>query len=341
MTTLYIGQYTPGTTSKMRADQLKEILPPGAFEVVDTHQPFYQTPRLWRSLGFRYKKGPLIRKINHFVKNRIENQSRKQFDLIWVDKGIFITRETTKYLKEKTKELVHFTPDMAFYQNQSEHFNQSLSFYDYVITTKTKEISLYNKRISSNQLITTTQGFNPAVHLPHHRFSEKKSTVAFIGLAEPSRFQIIEKLINANISVNVAGNGWQSFIKKHYENKYLSFHGNALYNEDYAKFISSSLFSLGLLSKNFPELHTTRTFEIPACGTALITERNSETTYFFNEDEAIFYDSVDEMIEKIKYYQSHPDELKQLTEKGRQRVINDGRDYRSILEKILYEINEQ
>jgi len=102
MTTLYIGQYTPGTTSKMRADQLKEILAPGAFEIIDTHQPFYQTPKLWRSLGFRYKKGPLIRSINNFVKEHIKNAPANQFDLVWVDKGIFLTRKTTRQLKEKT-----------------------------------------------------------------------------------------------------------------------------------------------------------------------------------------------------------------------------------------------
>ena len=37
----------------------------------------------------------------------------------------------------------------------------------------------------------------------------------------------------------------------------------------------------GLLAKWVPELHTTRTFEIPACGTALVTERNSETALVF------------------------------------------------------------
>jgi spore maturation protein CgeB len=102
MQTLYIGQYTPGTTSKMRADQLKEILSPGTFDIVDTHQPFYQTPKLWRSLGFRYKNGPLIRSINNFVKEHIKNAPANQFDLVWVDKGIFLTRKTTRQLKEKT-----------------------------------------------------------------------------------------------------------------------------------------------------------------------------------------------------------------------------------------------
>jgi len=62
MNILYIGQYTSGTTSKMRAEQLKEIIhtsPLGNrevnFNVIDTHIPFNNTTRLWRSIGFRYK----------------------------------------------------------------------------------------------------------------------------------------------------------------------------------------------------------------------------------------------------------------------------------------------
>lgn len=334
MKIIYIGQYTPGTTSKMRADQLKELLP-DEFETIDTHIPFFQTPKLWRSIGFRFKKGPLIRKINNYIIRQLENSSTKEFDLIWVDKAVFFTKKTTLLLKSKTKKLVHFTPDMAFYQNQSKYFLQSLTLYDFSITTKTEEIPLYKQIIPTNKLIITIQGFNPSIHLPHHNFSEKQKSIAFIGLAEPSRFQIIEKLINNNIQVNIAGKGWQKFIKKHQENPNLSFHGEALYSEDYAKFISSSFFSIGLLSKKFPELHTTRTFEIPACGTALITERNAETTGFFNEDEAIFYDSIDEMIKKIKYYQNHLYELEKLTKKGTHRVHKDGRDYKSILQSIL------
>jgi spore maturation protein CgeB len=89
------------------------------------------------------------------------------------------------------------------------------------------------------------------------------------------------------------------------------------------------------LSKKFQERHTTRTFEIPACGTALLTERNPETESFFSEEEVIFYHSVEEMVNKIKYYKKNPALLQKLTENGRQRVINDGRDYKSILQKLL------
>lgn len=43
------------------------------------------------------------------------------------------------------------------------------------------------------------------------------------------------------------------------------------------------MFARGALSRRFPERHTTRTFEIPACGTVLITEWNEEISVFLGE----------------------------------------------------------
>ena len=371
MNILYIGQYTEGTTSKMRADQLRQILkasPLGdkevSFHIIDTHIPFHQTHHLWRSLGFRYKRGPLIKRINTYILEQIHlminsttsgytsstlqhfskstNQqistTAHQFDLIWVDKAIFLTPKTTHYLKSQTNIVVHFTPDMAFYGNQSVLFEKSIKYYNYLVTTKSAEKDIYLNKIKPDQLIQATQGFDLKVHRPLVDFNQKSNSVAFIGLCEPSREHIIEQLLNNHIAVKIAGKGWLPFVNKHKKSCLLSYHGDGLFSEEYTRFISSSYFSIGQLSKKFPELHTTRTFEIPACGTALITERNKETISFFNEDEVIFYNSIDDMIEKIRYYQYHLKELEQLIIKGTTKVHADGRDYESILKNILKQI---
>lgn len=338
MTILYIGQYTHGTTSKMRADQLKEILSPQQFEVIDIHQPFFQTSKLFRSIGFRYKRGPLVAAINQHIKKNLAESKTNKYDLIWVDKAVFITKQTTILLRERAKLLVHFTPDPAFTYHQSHHFKASINIYDYAITTKSYEATHYQKHLTPEKILITTQGFNPETHKPQNNFHQKKEGILFIGHCEVERERIIQKLLDLNIPVIIAGIKWDKFVNRNKKNKNLTYLGNGVYGADYAKTLSSYQFSWGALSKWIPELHTTRTFEIPACGTALITERNRETELFFNDDEAIFYNSPEEMVERIKYYQSHPDELEVLTNKGRERVIRDGRDYRSILKGVLKEM---
>ncbi|MBI9062182.1 MAG: glycosyltransferase [Marinilabiliaceae bacterium] len=343
---LYIGQYDSGTTSKMRADQLKQILEaenslPVTFNIIDTHIPFNQSHRLWRSMGFRYKRGPLIKRVNKYIAKKVsilKTQNSRHFDLIWVDKAIFLTPKTTTYLGTLTDKLVHFTPDPAFTFHKSHLFKASLPTYDYAITTKAYELKYFEQYLNKERIMYATQGFDKNLHQPLTAFEAKKKGLLFIGHHEKERETVFQRLIKESIHVSIAGIKWEAFVNKNKNNQYLHYLGKGIYGEDYVKTLSAYQFSWGSVSKWIPELHTTRTFEIPACGTALITECNKETTVFFTDEEAIFYDSVDEIIEKIKYYQTHSIELEALTKKGMERVHTDGRDYESILKKVLDEI---
>ncbi len=328
---LYIGQYSNGTTSKMRADTIADILSDWQFDVVDTNIPFYETSKLMRSLGFRFQKGQLIKNINKYILNNLTSK----YDFIWVDKAIFIKPQTTRILKTHTKKLIHYTPDAAFVINKSLLFQKSLPLYDFIITTKSFELDYYKNRADINKIIFATQGFDKNTHKPIVSFENKKNAILFIGRYEKNRANMIRLLLSEQINISVSGNKWKEFAKKHQNNKYFLWLGEGLYSNEYSKTISSYKISWGALSKLMPEKHTTRTFEIPACGTALITERNKETTKFFTNDEAIFYSTNEEFVKKIKYYLNNEEELKLISEKGYNKVIAKGYDYKSILRKTL------
>jgi len=324
----------------MRADQLKSIINDvEEFMVIDTHIPFYKTSKLWRSFGFRFKIGPLINNTNTFVEEELKSiKNKTKFDLIWIDKGVFINEKTVRHLREIAVKLIHFTPDMAFYENQSKMFYNTMHLYDYVITTKSPEKEEYLKRIDADKLILTTQGFSKENHKPKVEFKDKEDSVAFIGLAESSRFAIMEALLNEGIKIKIAGFGWEKFIEKHKNNPLLSFVGQKLMNEEYSKFISGSVVAWGALSKKFPEQHTTRTFEIPACGTVLLTEYNDEIASFYKEDEVVFYTSKEELVKKVKDLFKNKNQLKNISEKGYKRVYEDGYYYEAILEKLVTKV---
>jgi len=335
MKLLYIGQYGVGTTSRMRVDKLRLILSDWDYKIIDTNIPFQKTNRFSRSFGFRFKKGPLIHGTNHLIISQIESE---HYELIWVDKGVFITEQTTKMLRERTDKFVHYTPDTAFHQNKSIHFNNSMPYYDFLITTKSFEKEHYLNYISEEKLLFTTQGFDKYVHRPFHNFEEKENCVVFIGLWEHAREKVLQALIDNQINVKLSGYKWDKFVARNSTSPYVDYLGETITNDEYAKMISSALFSLGCLSKRFPELHTTRTFEIPACGTALLTERNEETASFFDEDEAIFYDDLDNLINKLRYYEKNLSALKDLTDKGTRKVNDGGFDYTTILTGLLNRI---
>lgn len=332
---LYIGIYNDGSTSKMRADKIRGILSDWEMDVINTDIPKRAMNRIWQSIGFRYKKGPLIGKVNQYVLN---NLSDRHYDLIWVDKAIYLTKSTTLVLRKQTDKLVHFTPDPAFTFHRSKLFYESMPLYDYMITTKSFEKDDFIRVMGNkDKVLYATQGFDKKLHRPVTEWGNKKG-VAFIGHYEQERAEPIRKLLNSNIDVTLAGIGWEKFVKSH-PSDHLNYLGIGVFGEDYVKAISDCLYAWGSVSKWIPEKHTTRTFEIPACKTALLTERNDEIEGFFTEDEVIYYDGIENLITKVKYYNKHPLELKNLVEKGYHKVQSGGFDYESIIRNILKKIN--
>jgi spore maturation protein CgeB len=335
---LYIGQFQPGTTSYYRGCILKKLLPEAEFSSIDTLEPFYKTPRIFRSVGFRWKTGPLITQINKFIADRLGNG---HYDLVWVDKAVFITKETTQKLREIAKCFVHFTPDPAFKFHRSKHFQQSLRYYDTLVTTKSYEVDDYAALVNKRRIVLVTQGFDPSRHYSRKKFSERKPGVCFIGHHENERQEIIEAILKHDIPVFVAGRGCKNFARRQSGNPQLIYGGVGIYGDEYAAILSEYKFGLGLLSKWVPEMHTTRTLEIPACGAVLLTELNSETSVFFDKDEALFFSNVKELLEGLRFLLANPGEAEKMAGKGVRRVQNNSSDYRSIMSSILESVYKE
>jgi len=334
MRILYVGRYEDGSTSKMRGEYLKRLLQPAIFKVVNISIPLENTFPFWRSIGWRYKWGPLIKQISDFVDAEFNNEN---YDLIWVDKGLFIKPEIIEKMRKKTPKLIHFTPDPAFLFHQSKLFFNSIKYYDCCVTTKTFEIELYKKAGAQN-VIFCTQGFDPEIHTPEYSFEEKEKSIVFIGHAEPERFELISHLIENGISIHLAGIKWEKLIKKYKHKNNFYFHGKGVYKHEYARLISHSAIGLGLMSKWIPEKHTTRTFEIPACGTCLFSEQNEEIDMLFNEDEIVRFKTKEDLLEKIEMLLAKPQLLKSITDAGYKKVYSAGYDYPTIMKTLVQKI---
>ncbi len=334
MTVLYIGHYDEGSTSGMRGAYLKEILQPQNFKIANIDIPINATNRIFRSLGWRYKIGPFISNINNYIIYVINNEWK--YDLVWIDKGVFVKPGIISKLRSQSKKLIHYSPDPAFTYHRSSLFYKAIQYYDACITTKSFEEKAYYAA-GVKKLIITTQGFQPLLHRPYHSFKEKKGIV-FIGHYEKDREEILTVLLKKRYEITLAGVGWSFFASKNRNNNYLNYIGNGIFGKDYARAISSACISLGFLSKIIPELHTTRTLEIPACGTALVSERNIETQKMFSEDEVLFFNDKVELFDKIENAFGNMRMLKELTEKGMKKVMEGGYDYRTILHRIICQL---
>jgi len=332
MKVLFVGPYSKGSTSLMRVKCIIAKLNLVQIKLIDIEVPFFQYSRVSRSLASRYKIGPLMGGINRYIIQQLNGDF--EYDLVWVDKGVYIDPKVIQKLRKVSKMLLHYTPDPAFTFHRSRFFFEAISFYDYCITTKSFEIQDYIKA-GAKQIIYCTQGYDKMLHKPYHTFMAKDKDVSFVGHYEKYRGTIIKKLIETGVDVHVAGFKWKHFYKKNSNNINLHFHGDGIFGEDYAKFISSSYISLGLVSKWIPELHTTRTMEIPACGTLLVTELNNETIELFEKDEAVFFEDIDELTQKIGSLLKDKDTIEEYIIKANKRLAISKYDYESIVFEIL------
>ena len=85
----------------------------------------------------------------------ISHTPTNEFDLVWIDKGVFIKPSVLKNLRSRSKLLIHFTPDPAFAYHQSELFYKSIPDYDFCVTTKSFEMNDYKKYGAKNVLYCT------------------------------------------------------------------------------------------------------------------------------------------------------------------------------------------
>jgi hypothetical protein len=317
----------------MRGEYLKELLPIDSYTLVNIDIPLAETSRIFRSFGWRFKLGPLIRNINRYVLSIIKQDFA--YDLVWIDKGVFIQPDIVAKLKANSGKLVHFTPDPAFAYHRSRLFYESLPLYDVCVTTKSFEMDDY--RTYGGTPLFCTQGYDPKVHKPYFDFNQK-SGVVFIGHKEEEREFVIGKLVDAKVQVAIAGNHWKSFADRRKGKDNLVYLGTGIYGDEYARSISGAFMSIGFLSKWIPELHTTRTFEIPACGTALVTERNDEILSVFSDTDVIYYQDLNEAVDKVVYYLGNRDALREISVNGYRKVTMGGYSYRDLLEGIVKKI---
>jgi hypothetical protein len=357
MKILFLGDIDVGQTSRMRMKALERL--GHTISGVNTNEPWKRTLWLKRQVQRRLQRGAIPGAINRAV---LERARQFRPNLVWAEKQEYLNVETLEELRGLGARLIHFTPDPYFFVEwkRTRVMDQAIHAFDILVYCKAYERENY--AALGKPLIYMPLGYCDQVHRPLPSDDPRwKSTVGFLGGWEPRREYVLHALAVAGIDLKIWGGYWdflcdgkwtprRQFILKQlagrdrfrlHRDEFLAgtWQGGEVYADDYARALTGAKIGLGLLRKVCPDQHTTRTFEIPACGSMLLAERTDEHHELFKEgEEAEFFASTEELVDKVKFYCSDESARLRVAGAGSKRCVKSKYAYIHRLMAVLDEI---
>ena len=133
-------------------------------------------------------------------------------------------------------------------------------------------------------------------------------------------------MLDAGISVRLFGSGWDRYVSRKLRGAFGA-SIRPLCGDEYIKTLCASKICLCFLSKLNKSTHTIRSFEIPACGSLLLSERTDEMKELYEEDkEAVYFSDKEELVQKVQLLLEKPEKRDTIALAGHRRCISDGHD---------------
>jgi spore maturation protein CgeB len=326
---------------------------------VHTSEPWKRASWIKRQMERHAHRGSIVDEINVGV---IAAARHFKPAMVWADKQEYLRVDTIEELRKLGAILVHFTPDPYFSLNwkRTRIMDAALGAFDVLVYCKAYERKQYEAL--GKPLIYMPLGYCDEVHRPlASQDSQWNCAVGFLGGWEPRREHLLHAVAAAGVEVKIWGGYWDFLrdgkwtlrryliLRQLAGGKGFRFHidhllacahkGGEVYGDDYARALTACRMGLGFVRNVCPDQHTTRTFEIPACGSLLLADRTEEHQQFFEEGkEAEFFASCEELLDKVKHYDSNDSARKRLAHAGYRRCIESGYSYvhrvRTALETI-------
>ncbi|MBI9111390.1 glycosyltransferase [Maridesulfovibrio ferrireducens] len=149
--------------------------------------------------------------------------------------------------------------------------------------------------------------------------------VSFMGAGYPNRRMAFRKLIHHGLKI--WGSEWDG---DHVLDKYIQLDGRRVSSEECVKIFNATKINLNLHSSiNADEFVSggdfinPRTFELAACGAFQLVDRRKLMSEAFSDGELAYFDSLEDLDNKIGYFLHHPEERESYAERGRKRVLAD------------------
>jgi spore maturation protein CgeB len=354
MKILFLGPIAEGQTSQMRMRALQRL----GHEVVgvETAAPWLRASWLTRQTQRRLSRGSIIDGINRAV---LDAAAAFRPELVWGEKQEYLRPETLETLGAAGAVRVHFTPDPYFVLDwrRTPVMDRSIGSYDALVYCKAYERADYEAL--GKPLIYMPLGYCDETHRPLPSDDPRWAcAVGFLGGWEPRREAMLRAVGGAVDDLKIWGGYWDFLRDGRWSLRRQiilsrlaggddfriardarlarAWQGGEVYGDDYARALTAARIGVGFLRKTWPDQHTTRTFEIPACGSLLLADRTEEHQSFFEEGrEAEFFSSEAELVDKARFYAANEAARATVAAAGRARCESGGYSYVERLRPVM------
>ncbi len=284
---------------------------------------------LGRLVNWAYHRalaGPLVWRLNADLRTAAR-QSRP--DVVLIDKGIFVTPATVRYLSKQAGLTIQHNLDNPFGIMGEKSWRllmEAIPLYD--IHFVPREINLADYRAAgARQVLRVPLAFEPTVHYPPPptwREQDRPIGVSYTGAPYDDRADFIGRLLTDHgIAVDVRGNRWERVLAPEIAARI--YRGPSVYGEAYRRRFWESKLCLAFVTRANCDQVAHKSFEIAASGGVLLAEATAEHLSVFEQGkEALFFTDLADCARLIREYLPKPEARAEIAQAGHRRAVEAG-----------------
>jgi spore maturation protein CgeB len=299
-------------------------------------EPYYHT--LWHRIQYRLRLGPAVWQVNRRL---IKTARQFKPDIVWFYNVTLISAATVKKLRKLCPEaiFVQYANDNPFSKAAKpglwRNYLASIPHFDVHCVFRHSNVPDYSE-LGSRKVCLLRSYFIPEDDYPEPQTSipsRFKCDVVFAGHYEDDgRVEMLEAICKAGFKLNLFGGGWTATLPKLRADSPLHalFPITPVTGADYRYAICGAKVALSFLSTLNQDTYTTRSFQIPAMKTVMLSQYTADLVSMFIPDvEAKFFSNQQELLTKLHALIADDHQRSAIAEAGYARVYADGHDVRA------------
>jgi hypothetical protein len=325
MKILYAAGLSPNDSSLYRLWALERL----GHQVIslNSYEYKFRNPSI-NKVAFRLAAGPLVDRLN---RDLLRLAATEKPDILWADKLLSMRPKTLDRMRAMGIATVSYMIDNPFGPRQDPGWRlymKDIPHYDLHVVQRDKNILDYRQR-DARDIIKIQTAYEPTIHFPppaEWSDANRNREVSFVGTPYDDRPATLKKLSELNkFQVVISGHpgvwkrdlGPEAFARLYREGE--------LFQQQYREAIWRSKINLSFITHSNLDEFVHKSFEIAGCGGFLLAERSEGHLQRFREDEeAVFFSSYDELVQKIRRYLPDEEARRRIAAAGQARALRDG-----------------